>query len=118
MIRIDMQLPENCLDCPFRDEVSSSCLASGDPGFCVFVGLQKEELIEWEDWKQKASSGRDPRCPLKAEHDLPCCNCPLQPVRPTYRDNKGYCGQCGKRIPLKINADFCHKCGREINWLP
>lgn len=64
MIQIDMPLPENCLNCPFRDEVSSNCLASDDPGFCVFVGLQKEELIEWEDWKQKASSGRDPRCPL------------------------------------------------------
>lgn len=49
---------------------------------------------------------------------MPCANCPLQPIRPTYRDNKVYCGQCGKRIPLKIKADFCHKCGKAIWWAP
>ena len=67
MIQIDMQMPDNCMNCRFRDEVQSSCIAAGDPGFCVFVGLSKSELVEWEDWKRKASSGRDPRCPLRQE---------------------------------------------------
>jgi len=65
MIQIDMPMPENCIDCRFLDDRSASCNVSRDPGFVVFVGLQKTELIEWDDWKQKASSGRDPRCPLK-----------------------------------------------------
>lgn len=62
-----MQMPDNCLNCRFRDEVQSSCIAAEDPGFCVFVGLSKSELVEWDDWKRKASSGRDPRCPLRQE---------------------------------------------------
>jgi hypothetical protein len=33
----------------------------------VFVGLSETEIVEWEDWKRKAGSGRDPRCPLKQE---------------------------------------------------
>lgn len=65
MVLIDMQMPNNCLNCRFCDDVQSSCIAAGDPGFCVFVGLQKNELVEWEDWKRKASSSRDPRCPLR-----------------------------------------------------
>lgn len=70
MVLIDMQMPDNCLNCRFRDDVQSGCIAAGDPGFCVFVGLSKIELIEWEDWKRKASSGRDPRCPLKQGDSL------------------------------------------------
>ena len=27
-----------------------------------------------------------------------------------------YCGQCGCRIPLKIKAHYCHKCGTPIDW--
>ena len=46
----------------------------------------------------------------------PCANCPLDPVKPTWNQGKAYCGACGKRIPQKINARFCHKCGREIAW--
>ena len=42
----------------------------------------------------------------------------IAPVRPTYRQGKAYCGACGKRIPLKIKANFCHKCGRQILWIP
>lgn len=67
MLKINMEMPDNCIRCPLRDEVSSSCLASGEPGFCVFVGLHEKELIEWEEWHEKASSGRDPRCPLIEE---------------------------------------------------
>lgn len=64
MIKIDMKMPDNCIDCPFRDQVQSCCLASGEPGFCVFVGLQENEFIHWDDWGKKVSAGRDPRCPL------------------------------------------------------
>lgn len=37
-------------------------------------------------------------------------------VKPTGQQGKAYCGACGKRIPLKIGARFCHKCGIPILW--
>lgn len=67
MIQIDMQMPNSCLECRFRDTVRSGCNAAEEPGFCVFVGLSETEFVEWEDWKRKAGSGRDPRCPLRQE---------------------------------------------------
>ena len=67
MIRIDMPMPNSCLECRFRDTVQSGCNAAEEPGFCVFVGLSETEIVEWEDWKKNISSGRDPRCPLKQE---------------------------------------------------
>ena len=67
MIQIDMQMPNSCLECRFRDTVQSGCNAAEEPGFCVFVGLSETEIVEWEDWKKKISSGRDPRCPLRQE---------------------------------------------------
>lgn len=116
MIKIDIEMPNSCYDCPLMDPVSFSCLASGsDPGFVVFCGLPNS--YNWDEWKEKASSQRDPRCPMHDEHEV-CVNCPMNPIRPTWQQGKAYCGQCGKRIPLKINANYCHKCGREINWLP
>lgn len=27
-----------------------------------------------------------------------------------------YCGNCGKRIHLKIKPRYCHKCGVKIGW--
>ncbi len=35
---------------------------------------------------------------------------------PLWQNGKAYCGQCGKRIPIKIGARYCHKCGRKIQW--
>lgn len=67
MIQIDMPMPNSCLECRFRDTVQSGCNAAEEPGFCVFVGLSETEIVEWEDWKRKISSGRDPRCPLRQE---------------------------------------------------
>lgn len=32
-------------------------------------------------------------------------------------DYHWYCGNCGCRIPLKIKAHYCHKCGTEIDWI-
>ena len=37
-------------------------------------------------------------------------------VKPTWQQGKAYCGSCGKRIPLKIGARFCHKCGKAVQW--
>ena len=34
----------------------------------------------------------------------------------TWQNGKCYCGYCGKRIPRKIKARYCHKCGHKINW--
>lgn len=67
MIRIDMPMPNSCLECRFRDTVQSGCNAAEEPGFCVFVGLSETEIVEFEEWKRKAGSGRDPRCPLRQE---------------------------------------------------
>jgi len=64
MIKIDMDMPKSCDECPFMDDVQSGCNASGDPGFTCFVGLQKVGLVSLDEWKRKVSSGRDPRCPL------------------------------------------------------
>lgn len=107
MIRIDIDMPDSCGVC--------FAMHTGDeyPGSWCGIDETARDL-SIEDIKTR----RPDWCPLKAEHDMPCFNCPMNPVRPTWRDNKAYCGQCGKRIPLKINANCCHKCGREINWLP
>lgn len=37
-------------------------------------------------------------------------------VSPTWQQGKAYCGSCGKRIPLKIGARYCHKCGNPVRW--
>ena len=39
-----------------------------------------------------------------------------EPVEPTWQQGKAYCGSCGKRIPLKIGARYCHKCGSSVKW--
>ena len=40
-----------------------------------------------------------------------------EPVVPRYKDPyHAYCGACGCRIPLKIKARYCHKCGRAVKW--
>ena len=38
-------------------------------------------------------------------------------AKATYTDEwHWYCGKCGCRIPLKIKAHYCHKCGTLIDW--
>ena len=49
------------------------------------------------------------------DHEV-CANCPMDPVKPSWHQGKAYCGACGKRIPQKINAHYCHKCGRKVVW--
>lgn len=39
----------------------------------------------------------------------------IESIKPIYRQGKVYCGVCGKRIPRKIKAHYCHKCGTKIN---
>ena len=36
--------------------------------------------------------------------------------KPEWQCGKAYCGACGRRIPPKIKARYCPKCGREIDW--
>ena len=105
MIQVNLPMPDNCLDCPACNEYAVCAIPVDGKGF------GEQDVSDFSD-------SRPDWCPLKAEHDMPCFNCPMNPIRPTYRDNKVYCGQCGKRIPLKINAYYCHKCGREIDWQP
>ena len=107
MIRIDIDMPDRCGVC--------FAMHSDEIGLESWCGIDETARdIYTEDINAK----RPDWCPLKAEHDMPCFNCPMQPIRPTWQQGKAYCGQCGKRIPLKIKANYCHKCGREINWLP
>ena len=39
-----------------------------------------------------------------------------RPVKQTWQNGKAYCGTCGKRIPGKIKAHYCHKCGQKVDW--
>ena len=55
-------------------------------------------------------------CPLSKENRKTTQTDKDIPMRPTWRQGKAYCGDCGRRIPLKIKAHFCHKCGRKIQW--
>ena len=106
MIKMDMEMPERC-------------------GVCFAMHTEDEMPYSWCGIDETArdlctediNTKRPDWCPLYGENEL-CVNCPLQPIRPIWKDGKAYCGQCEKRIPLKIKANFCHKCGREINWLP
>lgn len=106
MIRIDIDMPGRCGMCfaMHTDEI-------GLESWCGIDETARD--IYTEDIK----THRPDWCPLKDEHAV-CDNCYLLSVRPTWQHGKAYCGQCGKRIPLKIKANYCHKCGREINWLP
>jgi hypothetical protein len=131
MIKIDMPMPNSCLECQFRDTVQSGCIAAEEPGFCVFVGLSETEIVEWEDWKKKISSGRDPRCPLRQE----CKGCSTifdvaykagkedsmkeqEAVKPKKADNpeesEYCCGICG--YPLWLDELYCAHCGRPVLW--
>lgn len=102
MIKIDMDMPGNCLDCPACNEYLMCAIPVSGHDF-------------GENDVRDYSQGRPDWCPLKDEHAV-CVNCSFQPTRPTWQQGKAYCGQCGKRIPLKIKANYCHKCGREILW--
>lgn len=101
MVQIDMDIPNSCEECRLycREDGLSLCFAVSENGKLV-----------------RNSTVRQQWCPLIEMHE-PCANCPLDPVRPVWKENKIYCGACGKRIPRKINAHYCHKCGRGINWL-
>ena len=106
MIQVDLQMPEACDVCPFNyDFCGCQAMKPDDPHWYEW-GDTEFDFTKRPDW-----------CPLHDEHEV-CVNCPMNPIRPTWQQGKAYCGQCGKRIPLKIKANYCHKCGREINWLP
>ena len=106
MIKIDIDMPERCGVCfaMFQDDEWPN-------SWCGIDKMVRD--LSTDDIKTK----RPDWCPLHDEHEV-CVNCPMNPIRPTWQQGKAYCGQCGKRIPLKIKANYCHKCGREINWLP
>lgn len=106
MIKIDMPIPERCGVC--------FAMHTDEIGLESWCGIDETARDLYTD---DINTKRPDWCPLRDEHEV-CVNCPMNPIRPTWQQGKAYCGQCGKRIPLKINANYCHKCGREINWLP
>lgn len=40
----------------------------------------------------------------------------MSAVKPISKDNKYYCGSCGKRLQMKFKPYYCHKCGRMIDY--
>lgn len=73
--------------------------------------LEKAKLII-ETWvpmfeQYNAPAGIDEAIALLKEQEA---------VEPTWQQGKAFCGSCGKRIPLKIGARYCHKCGRAVKW--
>ena len=88
MIQINIPMPKNCLECPFRSKNEiGRCIASVKPGLIIFYGLNpddKDAFVEWEDFQKNMAEKRDPRCPLieikEPEHfkfEIPqkCKNC-------------------------------------------
>ena len=106
MIKIDIEMPERCGVC--------FAMHTDDEWPSSWCGI--DEMVR-DLSTDNIKTSRPDWCPLHDEHEV-CVNCPMNPIRPTWQQGKAYCGQCGKRIPLKIKANYCHKCGREINWLP
>ena len=106
MIKIDIPMPERCGVC--------FAIHTDEIGLESWCGIDETARDLYTD---DINTKRPDWCPLHDEHEV-CVNCPMNPIRPTWQQGKAYCGQCGKRIPLKINANYCHKCGRGINWLP
>jgi NADH pyrophosphatase NudC (nudix superfamily) len=42
-----------------------------------------------------------------------------EPVKPTWRQGKAYCGQCGQKMPRKcdgIERRYCSFCGQAVKW--
>ena len=63
-------------------------------------------------------------CPLKGEVEHEPLELQIkkqteEPIEyiPIWSQGKSYCGYCGKRIPKKIKAKYCPKCGQKIKWI-
>lgn len=42
-----------------------------------------------------------------------------EPILPSWRQGKAYCGECGKRLPRKSadrEINYCSDCGQEVKW--
>ena len=41
-----------------------------------------------------------------------------EPVKPSWRQGKAYCGACGIRLPMKRfkSKPYCSHCGRKVQW--
>ena len=39
---------------------------------------------------------------------------PQEPVTPIYKSDMQFCGACRYAIPNTVN--YCHHCGRKVNW--
>lgn len=103
---------EKFMKCPFspRNNAEQNCGVTMARNALALL----KELIELLHKKQKDI---DILCNEISEwkhkyHDRPLKE--HEAVEPTWQQGKAYCGSCGKRIPLKIGARFCHKCGKPI----
>lgn len=70
------------------------------------------EGLAQKDWRMFHS---DSEVQVIAEHALALLK-EQEAVEPTWQQGKAFCGSCGKRIPLKIGARYCHKCGKAVKW--
>lgn len=91
---------------PDRDEVIKAieaCMNQNHPAYCNECYLD--------------GPGFGIACREKLMRDTLALLREQEPVAPRYKDpDHAYCGACGCRIPLKIKARYCHKCGRAVKW--
>ena len=96
MIRIDMPIPTNCLDCPACNEYLTCAIP---------VNGRK-----WgENDVHEFGQGRPEWCPMKEQ----------EPALPTWSQGKAYCGKCGQRLPRKRadrETNYCSCCGQAVKW--
>ena len=124
MIQIDMLMPDSCGNCRMycQEDGMSVCTAASDnwehisnkrirPDWCP---LRESPIVFEEGDIVRTEFIRCPRCSFDMERRFILKG--KLPVRPTWQQGKAYCGDCGKRIPMKIKAKYCHKCGREVDW--
>ena len=104
MIQIDMQMPDNCVECRFNVSEFGFCNAM-PVNFCGRANdFEEDGKPEW--------------CPLKAQAPV----APVKVNRYIDFDGEGHpynpetydCGACGKELPWKAN--YCPECGRAVKW--
>ncbi len=84
--------------------------------------MDRETVISWleglaeDDWRECYSDSEVQETARQALDLIDELLKEQEAVKPTWQQGKAYCGSCGKRIPLKIGARFCHKCGQAVKW--
>ena len=98
MIRIDMMMPTNCLECPACNEylmcaIPVNGIKWGENDVCEF------------------GQGRPEWCPMEDQEAVK----PKSKVRHgAYAQIQHFCGNCNAVLHGKPN--YCSNCGRKVKW--